>query len=185
MLGQLIKCIGGVAYDIHPWVEAQRELLVYIDAQIASSWEEFHIMTDYIIDDLQCTRAGEDPEDDSGIWTVSIPHCKPNNTKCAIRSFMNTFLDQLKVLVSGLSSRDRSTLTEELRQILATAQETINQGKFPFEGRTCRSVADLIIGLQSIHTKALVSSNYKEHQILHKFLGYHFLQFPLAAIRSK
>jgi len=185
MVGQLINCLGGIHYHVEPWVEAKQELLTYIDAQIAASWDEFNNIADYVADEFQCTRATEAPDDDGEGWAVSIPHCKRVNTKCSIEKFVDGFRAELERLVSELSALDESMLTDELRRILAVASKTIKSGRFPFEGRTCRSVADLIIGLQSVLHKALVSSNYKEHQVLHKVLNYTFLNFPISEIRSK
>jgi len=186
MLGQLIECVGGINYQINPWAEAKRELLSLVDSQIASSLDEFREMADFFLDDLHCDRARELPEDEEGTWKVSIPHCKKNNTNCKIQHFMNEYFEQLKKLVFNLSNSGKSSeFSTEIRKMLSVAQETLQKHYFPYEGRTCRAVGDLIIGLHGIKTRALISSNYKEHDILCESLDYKFFKFPVSSIRSK
>ena len=49
-------------------------------------------------------------------------------------------------------------------------------GRYPWEGRTCRRIADLLIGLQSKAGKGLISSNKAEHTALSEGAGYEFAQ---------
>jgi hypothetical protein len=184
MLAQFIASIGGVAYQINPWLEGQRQLLVYLDGQIAASWEEFRESIDRVFDDFRCTRATEPPTDDTGTWTATVPHCTTSNVRCTIVDFMKQHSADLERLVHVLTSLDPTIMTEELRRIAKVAKQTITKS-FPWEGTTCRSVGDLLIALQSKSGKSLVSSNYKEHRQMSVPLGYEFQEFPISNIRSK
>lgn len=167
-----------------PWAEARRELLTYLDAQIAASWEEFLNSVDRIYNDIDCSRSAENPDDDGEKWNAAIPNCNENNTKCKIIEFMESFHADLQKLVNKLNDLDSSLMTKELYRIRKVVEQTINS-KFPWEGKTCRQVGDLLIGLQSKMGQKLISSNYKEHSQLCVPLGYVFQEFPVAKIRSK
>lgn len=65
------------------------------------------------------------------------------------------------------------------------SEQTIKNNKFPWESGACRKVGDLLIGLQSLEGRELLSSNYKEHSPLSQIIGYKYREFPIAAIRSK
>ncbi|OGP91557.1 MAG: hypothetical protein A2156_04030 [Deltaproteobacteria bacterium RBG_16_48_10] len=160
MFAQLISLLGGVDYPINPWPEARRQLLTYLDAQIAVSWEEFRSSIDKIFDDLECTRATEPPTDDGERWSAVVPHCTKANTRCTVVSYVARHIDNLKRLLEALSSLNPADITKELRSIRKVAAETL-KNTYPWEGTTCRSVGDLLIGLQSNSGKVLISSNYK------------------------
>jgi hypothetical protein len=185
MFSQLISWIGGISFPINPWEEARRELLTHLDAQLIALWEEFQRSVDKIFDDFSCARAFEGPEDDGEKWTATIPHCQENNTKCMIVDFIKKYEKELKQLLSFFDTLDSSSMTNELFKIKKIVQHTIKNNRFPWEGTTCRSVGDLLIGLQSKVGKELISSNYKEHSQLHKPLEYAFHNFPITNIRSK
>lgn len=184
MLAQLINLLGGIHYLINPWPEARRQLLTHLDAQIAVSWEEFRSSIDKIFDDFECTRATEPPTDDGDRWSAVVPQCTKANTRCTAVSYIARHIDNLKRLLEALSSLNPADITEELRRIRKVATETI-RNIYPWEGTTCRSVGDLLIGLQSKSGKVLISSNYKEHAQMCTPLGYKFKEFPVSSIRSK
>lgn len=184
MFAQLISLLGGVDYPINPWVEAQRQLIIYLDAQIEASWEEFRGSIDNIFDDFKCTRATEPPMDDGERWFGSIPHCNEANTTCVVAHYMKTHIEDLKRLFQTLTLLNPALMTEELRYIRKVTAETIKNA-YPWKGITCRSVGDLLIGLQSKSGKVLISSNYKEHAQMCTPLGYTFKEFPVSSIRSK
>ena len=181
MLTILISWIND--FSQHPWSEARRELLTYLDTQIIISWEEFKRSVDLICDDLSCVRASENPDDDGEKWTV-IHNCNENNTKCKIIEFMESFRTDLVKLIDKLNNLDSSLMTKELYKIRKVAGQTISK-EFPWQENTCRQVGDLLIGLQSKIGQKLISSNYKEHSQLCGPLGYSFEEFPIAKIRSK
>ena len=184
MLAQFMNSIGGVEYQINPWEEARRQILIYLDGQIEACWEEFKGCIDSVFDDFQCTRATEPPTDDSGSWSATIPRCTTANAKCKVVEFMKHHTTDLEQLVKALSSIDPTFLTNELKCIKQIAEQTI-KSSFPWEGSTCRSVGDLLIALQSKIGKELISSNYKEHRQMHIPLGYRFREFEISKIRSK
>ncbi len=184
MMAQLINLMGGTDYEISPWIEARRQLLVYLDAQIEISWEEFRNSVDNIFDDFKCTRATEPPTDDGVNWSASVPHCTEANTTCTIVNYMRGHTNDLKRLFETLNSLDPELLTQELRRIKSVVNKTIEKN-YPWKGKTCRSVGDLLIGLQSKSGKVLISSNYKEHAKMCGPLGYTFQEFPISNIRSK
>jgi hypothetical protein len=185
MLAQLFLWLGGIDYPVNPWNEARHELLTHIDAQIVASWEGFKSSVDMIIDDFDCTRASEEPQDDGDRWRAPIAQCRRENTKCTIVPFMRKFYEQLNNLASILSALDSSQITDELNRINRVIKQTLKNDEFPWEGVTCRQVGDLLIGLQSKAGKKLISSNYREHSHMCKPLGYEFQNFPISEIRSK
>jgi len=184
MLGQLMNLMGGINYQINPWLEARRQLLTYLDAQIEVSWEEFRSSVDQIFDDFKCTRAMEPPTDDGEHWSASVPNCSEGNTTCSVVNYMKAHLDDLKKLFAALTALNSTLMTQELRRIKDVAVETL-KNKYPWKGTTCRLVGDLLIGLQSKSGKVLISSNYKEHAQMCTPLGYEFKEFPISSIRSK
>ena len=184
MLAQLINLLGGTHYPINPWPEAQRQLLTFLDAQIAASWEEFRNSIDRIFDDFECTRATEPPTDDGERWSAVIPYCTKINTRCTVVGYIARHIDNLKRLLIALTSLNPPELTEELRRIREITAKSI-KNTYPWEGTTCRSVGDLLIALQCTSGKLLISSNYKEHAQMATPLGYIFKEFPLTSIRSK
>lgn len=185
MISQLVKCLDGfINFQTMPWNEIRNILLTHLDAQIAASWEEFQRSVSYLADDFHCNRATEAPQNNMGNWNVSIPKCSKNNTKCKIIQFMRQFNEELKLLIDTFNALNPNFKTKELDKIQKIANQTIFD-QFPWEGNTCRNVADLLIGLQSKSGLELVSSNYKEHLHMHKPLGYKFREFPIAQIRSK
>lgn len=185
MLAQLINWFGGEDFSINPWAEAQRLLLVLIDAQINNSWFEFQNNIKQIFDDFSCSRAAEGPEVKRGKWSATIPRCRPDNSNCTIVRFIRSFQKELERLLSYLSNLDPSEKTEELDRIENVIKKAIEKNAFPWQGYTCRRVGDLLIGLQSKSGRELVSSNRKEHGVLHGPLGYNFREFPVASIRLK
>lgn len=183
MFAMLINWISN--FSPHPWVEARRQLLTDLDGQIGMMWEYFKNSVDQVFDDIKCSRAHEEPEDDGTRWITTIPHCNESNTKCVILEFMRLYNHELQNLVDCLDALDHSLMTEELRKIREVVKRTIIDDRFPWEGRTCRQVADLIIGLQSKSGEKLISSNKKEHGQLHIPLGYTFEHFNMVEKRSK
>jgi hypothetical protein len=182
MFAMLIKWIG--QFSPHPWNERRREILAYLDGQISVAWESFQINVDTIFDDFKCSRAAEAPEDDGEKWKTTIPNCRQDNTECTIVNFMNKYIHELKNLIVHLNNLDPPLLTPELQKIRKIAMTTVNDN-YPWEGKTCRQVADLIIGLQSKAGYKLISSNYKEHSQLHSPLGYTFEHFDVVKIRTQ
>lgn len=182
MLAMLIRWIGN--FSPHPWKEARRELLTYLDSQITIFGEGVINIIDKIFQGFDCTRAQEPPIEENGKWNASIPLCRDDNTKCKINEFLNLYLPELKNLVLYLNSVNPSNLTDELRTIKNHAENVINS-KFIWRGQTCRKIGDLLIGLQSKSGQKLISSNRKEHIHLSGPLGYIFEEFPIVSIRTK
>lgn len=182
MFARLIKWIS--EFSIHPWDEARRELLTCLDGQLSTIWDYFRNSVDMVFDDFKCTRAEEVPEDDGTNWRSSIPLCVQRNTRCSIINFMKSYDNELRKLCYHLDSLDPNLMTQELYRIKQAANDSIEK-EFPWEGRTCRRVADLIIGLHSKAGNKLISSNRKEHSQLHIPLGYQFEHFDIVEKRTK
>ena len=104
MLAQLFRWLGGMDFPINPWIEAQRHILVVIDAQIINAWEEFKNNVGRIFDDLQCERAAEDPIVERGKWSARIPKCRSDNTGCKIVQFIRSFQKELVDLINHLGA---------------------------------------------------------------------------------
>jgi len=187
MLEQLISHLGGSSFQINPWSEAQLLLRTHLDAQIEVSHEEFKASVDWIADDFKCQRAFEEPQDDGVNWSATIPRCSERNaSNCRISAFIKQYIEELQRLVDHMADIEPSDMTSELSRIRKIVKKTIDDdGRFPWVGSNCRSAGDLLIGLQSKAGLKLLSSNYKEHGILHQALGYTFEKFPVADIRLK
>jgi hypothetical protein len=186
MLGQLFVYLGGPEFYPNPWIEAKSQLITHLDAEIEISWADFGGSVDRMFDDFQCTRAAEEQEDRDGQWSATIPRCRLDNTRCKITNFLDKHQTDLTKLLTHLDGVDAIRITDELRNIRATIEETLRVGFKWYEGK-CRKkgVGDLLIGLQSKVGKVLVSSNVKEHTLLSEPLGYLYKEFPVATIRLK
>ncbi|MFH0899703.1 MAG: hypothetical protein V2A73_03645 [Pseudomonadota bacterium] len=114
-----------------------------------------------------------------------MPECRAENSGCRIAAFVAGFSKELAALDVTLAGLTCTQRTKELATIADVVRATIRDGRFPWEGTTCRRVGDLLIGLQSKVTSGLVSSNRKEHGQLAGPLGYAFNEFPVAEIRLK
>lgn len=183
MLLQLISWLGGAEFEINPWQEAKRQLITHLDAQIVVSWQEFQTSVDTIFDDFNCTRASESPNDDDGTWHASIPWCQKGNTKCTIVAFIKQYLDILNDFDKLI---DAIPLNAELLRIKKVVKQTIETSIFPWQGSQCRSVGDLLIGLQTKARNAqLITSNINEHDVLSQILGYSILKFPVSEYKTK
>lgn len=182
MFAMLIKWIG--QFSPHPWNEKRREIVSYLDGQIFAAWESFQNIVDAVFDDFKCSRAAEEPKDDGEKWSTTIPNCREDNTKCTIVAFMKKYNQELKALINYINNLDPLHQTTELLKIRKIATQTV-ENSFPWEGRTCRGVADLLIGLQSKAGYKLISSNYKEHGQLHIPLNYLFEHFDVVKERTQ
>jgi len=185
MLAQLVKWIGGINFPVKQWNKAQNILLTYLDSQIEIVWEMFLNSVDKIERHFNCTRAKEEPQDNNGNWSATIPKCRNNNTTCKINKFIIGFLKEIENLNTQLNDLPLKQKTKELERIHKISQQVLETQKFQWQGTTCRQIGDLLIGLESKFGIGLISSNYKEHSILSKSLGYNFKHFEVSKIRSK
>jgi len=185
MLAQLIKWIGTSNLPVKQWEKTQNMLLTYLDSQIAITWEMFLNSVDKIERQFDCTRAKEEPQDNNGNWSATIPKCRDNNTNCKITEFINSYFKEIEKLYTDLNNLPLERKTKELEKIHKISQQIIKKQKFPWQGTTCRQHGDLLIGLESKMGICLISSNYKEHSVLSESLGYSFKHFEISKIRSK
>jgi hypothetical protein len=184
MLTHLIRWIDEI-WSLKSWDEAKRLLITYLDSQIAASWEMFKNQVDFISDDLNCTRAKEEPEDNNGNWSATIHRCKKGNTNCNIDKFFQKHKTELVNLNEEFKLLDVSNRTPEIYKIQNIAENILKKGHFNWEGSSCRKIGDLIIALNSKSGKKLITSNYKEHSFLSKALNYQCEIFKIAEIRKK
>ena len=184
MFMQLLNLLEQRDWKIEPWENTRQELLVHIDAKMAVAWLDINNSVDMLFDELECTRAQEEPCIESGRWNTRIPRCTGDNRHCRIASFLIDYVEQLTNLLDSLIKTDHGDLTNELRRFIKYIEKAVGR-ESPWEIMQCRQIGDLLIGLQCIDSKGLVSSNYKEHEHLSKGLGYSFHKFPLADSRIK
>ena len=185
MLAQLFKWLGGTDFPVNPWNKAQNVLLTYLDSQIEIVWEMLLNSVDKIERPFNCTRAKEEPQDNNGKWSATIPKCRNKNTKCKINKFIMNYFKEIEKLNTNLNGFPQESKTKELERIHNISQQIIEKHKFPWQGITCRQNGDLLIGLTSKLGIGLLSSNYKEHKILSESLEYNFRHFDVSKIRSK
>ena len=185
MLAQLVTLIGEDEFHARPWNKSQGVMLAALDLQVLAAWEELEALSDAIIDELACTRASEPPTGENGTWSATIPHCVRRNTRCRVVRFFTDNREKLEHLqqhLEGMTDR----LSPQLQKILDITRRTLSEGRFPWEGTTCRSgIGDLLIGLQAVGARVMVSSNKAEHETLSEALRYAFEEFPIASIRLK
>lgn len=185
MLAQLIQWIGEADFPVKNWDRAQNMLLTYLDSQIEIVWEAFLNSVDKVERLFDCTRAKEEPRDNNGNWSATIPKCRNENTTCKINKFILNHLEEIENLDAVLDNLPPERRTKELEKINRLSKEILQKQRFPWQGTTCRQHGDLLIGLASTVGIALISSNYKEHGVLSQAIGYNFKHFDVAAIRSK
>jgi len=101
MLAQLIKWVGGINFPVKQWNKAKNMLLTYLDSQIAIGWEMFLSSVDKIERQFDCTRAKEEPQDNNGNWSATIPKCRNNNTTCKINKFITSYFKEIENLNSA------------------------------------------------------------------------------------
>jgi len=73
MISQLFYFLELHNTQSHNWRKTKNILLTLIDAQIDIAWEGFRINVTEILDDIDCTRATEEPEEKDGIWLGRSP----------------------------------------------------------------------------------------------------------------
>jgi hypothetical protein len=185
MMAQLTGFVIRLGYSFAPWNEAKNQLLCLLDAHLGSAYDDFNDLIDYVHDDLECTRAWEEPFDIDNDWNVVIPRCTNQNAKCNLHGFLQEHSEELGQLRQAINQLDVSARTDELDKIASAIDLFLADPTFPLSKWKCRNVGDLLIGLQTIGHECLVSSNYKEHCTLSEHLGYDLELFPLVAVRSK
>jgi len=140
---------------------------------------------DKIEKQINCTRAKEEPEDNNGKWSATIPRCRNSNAKCNIHKFFMNYLPEIEQLNETLTKTFAKDKTKELEKIHEISKQFLKKQKFEKGKISCRQIGDLLIGLESKVGECLISSNKKEHSILSNALGYNFKYFDFVQIRSK
>jgi hypothetical protein len=171
--------------DLAPgnWSALKYKLVPILDGQVPIVWDSVATSLGEIVDDFECDRAAEPPQVVGQDWTAIIPECAVDNTTCSIVAFFDMHAKTLEKLDEALESLGAAK-TAELERIHSVIKSTRLGGRYPWEGRTCRRIADLLIGLQSKAGKGLISSNRAEHTALSEGAGYEFREFPIAKIRT-
>ena len=171
--------------DLAPgnWSTLKCMLVVLLDGQVPIVWNSVATSLGQIVDDFECDRAAEPPQVVGQDWTAIIPKCAVYNTTCSIVAFFDTHAKSLEKLDEVLESLGAAK-TAELERIHSVIKSTRLSGRYPWEGKTCRRIADLLIGLQSKAGKGLISSNKAEHTALSEGADYEFREFPIAKIRA-
>jgi hypothetical protein len=171
--------------DLSPgnWSTLKNKLVLLLDGQVPIVWNSVATSLGRIIDDFECDRAAEPPQVVGRDWTAIIPRCTVNNTTCSIVAFFDKHAKSLEKLDEALESLGVAK-TAELERIHSVVKSTRLSGRYPWEGRTCRRIGDLLIGLQSKAGKGLISSNKAEHMAISEGAEYEFREFPIAKIRS-
>lgn len=182
MFAQLLRLMTEADLSPGNWNALKRRLVILLDGQIPFLWETVASRLGEIIDDFDCDRALEPPRAVGQDWRATIPECTAHNTSCSIVAFFKReakSLENLEQLLEWLGAAK----TAELERIHTVITRTRSTGRYPWEGRTCRRVGDILIGLQSKAGKGLISSNKAEHTALSAGAGYEFREFPIAKVR--
>jgi len=183
MLAQLVGLLDDTGFDFKGvWSSAQGVLVTAIDAEVVTAWAWFKTSVDRFVDDLNCTRAAEAPRQEKGHWLNERPDCRKDNTKCRVVELMKENETRLQALLVALKAA--GTLTDELEKIVTVLEQTARK-EFPWQGKTCRSVGDLLISLHAPPRKGLVTSNRAEHGIMAMPLGYALDVLPVGGTRLK
>ena len=182
MFAQLAQLMSQADLAPGNWSALKHKLVVILDGQVPIVWDTVASSLGEIVDDFECDRAAEAPQVVGQDWTASIPQCAVHNTTCSScrSSICTPKLLRHWTRLWNLWARQ----TAELERIHSVIEGTRLDGRYPWEGRTCRRIADLLIGLQSKAGKGLISSNKAEHTALSEGAGYEFREFPIAKIRT-
>lgn len=174
MVAQLVKLARAIGFNfaapVSDWPQAQGAMLTLIDGEITSVWHWFKSSVDRFVDDLDCTRATEHPFQDRGGWVNERPHCTTKNTKCRIVQLFKDNDVALRALLAALKSA--GAITKELTDIVEVLEAAAKLGSVQWEGRTCRAIGDLLIGLHAPPRQGLVTSNSAEHSSIAPALQY-------------
>jgi hypothetical protein len=176
----LSRAVERLDIPVKSWKEAQGVLLSLIEGEIVSLWEELTKGAWTLSDDLKCSRAQEGVVTTDSSLEATVPHCRRENTKCIVTDFAKSHGSALETLLVAFDQIPEAERTKELSTIAAVARTSIDQG-FPWQGTTCRKVGDLLIGLSAVGHGSLLTSNGKEHQVLHGPLGYGLDLFQITA----
>jgi hypothetical protein len=182
MLAQLIRFLGRESLR-GDWSDTKAILLTHLDAQIGEAWRWFSTNVDGEVDSAKCTRAKEGPTRIGNGWDVGIPNCRKQNTRCRVSQFFKGNTETLKHVIAILEKE--SSISDELQRILEIARDIVNTGVYKWEGTTCRTVGDLLIGLEAKDCRLFVTSNAKEHVLLSQGIGYPLEIFKNAILRLK
>lgn len=184
MLALLLKYLDVGGFDIRPWEEARRQLLVHIDAEIYASYRSIASSVDKVFDDFQCSRSQEPPLFSNTKWKLQISNCTSDAIPCHVQQFLKQYEAELISLIQAIDSLTDDESSRELKNIKDIAF-TIIHSSFYCSSKTCRKIGDLLIGLQSKVGYELLTSNFREHDPMHFPLKYRLRIFPLAALRIK
>jgi hypothetical protein len=182
MFAQLIRLMAEADASPGNWNALKSKLVTLLDGQVPVAWDIVASSLGEIVNDFECNRAEEPPQVVGQGWTAVIPECTARNTTCSIVAFFQTHSTSLEKLEEVLKTLGAAK-TAELERIQTVVTTTRSNGRFPWEGRTCRRVGDLLIGLHSKAGNGLISSNKAEHTTLSRGAGYEFREFPIAEIR--
>jgi hypothetical protein len=183
MFAQLAQLMSQADLAPGNWNALKSKMVVIIDGQVPIVWDTVASSLGELVDDFECDRAAEPPQVIGQDWTASIPLCTVHNTTCSIVKFFAVHAKALEKLDEVLESLGAAK-TAELEHIHSVIKTTRLRGRYPWEGRTCRQIGDLLIGLQSKAGRGLISSNKAEHAALSEGAGYEFREFPIAKIRG-
>lgn len=167
------------------WSSVKNRLITALDGQIAVAWESFSSGLEEVTRSFRCTRATEPPQAGKKGWECVIPKCLPRNTSCTIADFMASqgrLLEELQAKLEALRAEDR---TAELSRIQSVVTKTLARKSYDWRGTTCRSIGDLLIALQSLNHRMLITSNAREHLVLSSTLGNTVEFFSVGKYRLK
>ena len=182
MLAQLVNLLDATGFDFKgSWESAQGLLITSLDAEVTTAWAWFKTSVDHFVDDLNCTRATEAPRIEGKHWINERPDCRKDNTRCHIVHLMKENEARLKALLTALRAMGAST--SELDKIVQVLERTVVRMQFPWEGRTCQSVGNLLIALHAPPRQGLVTSNQAEHGKMAVPLGYIVDILPVGGTR--
>ena len=184
MIAQLVHTLADLNVTFQAvWAPAQGLMVTHIDAEIASTWQWFKSSVDTFVDDLNCTRAAEAPFVKRGDWINDRPDCHKDNTNCRVVQLMRDNEARLRSVVAAL--KGLQPRTKELDKILSVLERTLVKMEFPWEGTTCKSVGDLLIGLHAPPRQGLATSNRAEHALMAAPMGYAVDILPIGGTRLK
>lgn len=190
MVAQLATHIRdtSVTIALSDWDRQRSALLTHLDGEIANAWTTSVTLCQSTLDALRCSRAAEPPVFRSGGWQATVPRCTPANTDCLVVRVFQNHRAELSQLVSDVAALQAAgtSASDELMHFADVAAEFLKTGTVPWEGTFCRSIGDLLIGLEAVSAgAALFSSNHNEHRQLAASLQYQFIPFAHTVIRRK
>ena len=150
----------------------------YLRNALRSAWRRFSKSADSIVNKINCRRALEVPverPDHSYDLTVHQAACR--NKECSNANFFREQGSMMMALKRSLEGTPEKFMTAELKTALKTIELALGSPHKLYDYNTCLGLSDVWVHLECAVAgmKNLLTTNYKESQVLCPALGVRML----------